>query len=280
MSKHRFHRCSFLAKAACAGGWLAGAPYVWSQPRSGKPSSNEGLGVLAIGVRGRGPVVAVGSCAFGRVNACCDVDTASRDKFLTHLAEVQTQKPAYYEDYRKALEHPGVDVITIGTSDHGHTRILLDAVRAGKDVYVEKPMALTIDDGKIAGKLIRETGRVVQTDRGRRADDTHAQFRRVRAPPLRADFRRVDPSSGDDHVPGGQYLDTHRPQDHMGSRVRGDRRRRGSKRAAPPRVPRSVGISGHLPHPVIPCSTVSLPVTISPSRRIVCRSRVEDRPTS
>jgi predicted dehydrogenase len=166
----RLNRRSFLGRAVGAGTVLAAVPYFHCRAQSKELSANDGLGVLAIGVRGRGAAVAVGACEFGRVVACCDVDTASRDKFMKHLAEVQTEKPAFYCDYRKALEHPGVDVVTIGTPDHWHTKILIDAVRAGKDVYVEKPMSLTIDEGKIVGKVVKETGRVVQVGTQQRSE--------------------------------------------------------------------------------------------------------------
>jgi predicted dehydrogenase len=171
MCQH-FNRRSFLVRGMAAGTAFAGAPYVYSprQTQAQRLSANEGLGVLAIGVRGRGAAVAVGSCEFGRVVACCDVDTASRDKFSKHLAEVQAEKPAFYGDYRKALEHPGVDVVTIGTPDHWHTKILIDAVRACKDVYVEKPMSLTIDEGKIVCDVVKETGRVVQVGTQQRSE--------------------------------------------------------------------------------------------------------------
>ncbi len=63
-----------------------------------------------------------------------------------------------------------IDVVTIGTPDHWHAKILIDACRAGKDVYCEKPLTLTVDEGKHIRKAVRETGRIVQVGSWQRSD--------------------------------------------------------------------------------------------------------------
>jgi myo-inositol 2-dehydrogenase/D-chiro-inositol 1-dehydrogenase len=75
-----------------------------------------------------------------------------------------------YEDYRKMLERSDLDVIMIGTPDHWHTAMVIDACRAGKDVYCEKPLTLTIDEGKRMRGVVAETGRVVQVGTWQRSD--------------------------------------------------------------------------------------------------------------
>ena len=71
-------------------------------------------------------------------------------------------KPEIYEDYRKLLERPDIDVVTNGTPDHWHTAINIAALKAKKDVYGEKPLTLTIDEGKLLCKTVEETGRIFQ----------------------------------------------------------------------------------------------------------------------
>ncbi|MEZ5951905.1 MAG: Gfo/Idh/MocA family oxidoreductase, partial [Planctomycetaceae bacterium] len=74
------------------------------------------------------------------------------------------------EDYRDLLKRKDVDVVLIGTPDHWHAKMIIDACRAGKDVYCEKPLTLTIDEGKRIRNVVAETGRVVQVGSWQRSD--------------------------------------------------------------------------------------------------------------
>jgi predicted dehydrogenase len=130
----------------------------------------DGLNFLAIGVGGRGSSDALAASRYGHVVACCDVDSAQIDAFLGKLAKGQTSKPDQYKDYRKALERKDIDAVTIGTPDHWHTPILLAALQAGKDVYCEKPLTLTIDEGKRICRAVRESKRVVQVGTQQRTE--------------------------------------------------------------------------------------------------------------
>lgn len=95
---------------------------------------------------------------FGNIVAVCDVDAnragEKADKFKAE---------ARYSDFRKAIAHKGVDVVVNATPDHWHTLVNLHAMRQGKDVYSEKPLTLTIDEGKKLVAVARETQRILQT---------------------------------------------------------------------------------------------------------------------
>lgn len=91
--------------------------------------------------------------------AVCDVDTNHREKARVKLGDGKAQA---FGDYRKVLEMPAVDVVYIATPDHWHTKILIEAMKCGKDVYCEKPLTLTIDEGKQIRRVQKETGAVVQ----------------------------------------------------------------------------------------------------------------------
>ena len=170
MSRTKSTRRAFLKNALGTGAGILAAPYISTSSFAKVSSANEAVAVLAVGVRARGAAVAIGTTYFGRVVACCDVDTACSDSFLAQLSKYQKSKPDVYKDYRKALERNDVDVVTIGTPDHWHTKMVIDAVKAGKDVYVEKPMTLTIDEGKLICRQVMETGRVVQVGTQQRSE--------------------------------------------------------------------------------------------------------------
>ena len=75
-----------------------------------------------------------------------------------------------YQDYRYILDNKDIDFVTIGTTDHWHTRIAIQAMQAGKDVYCEKPLTLTIEEGKQICKVTKETGRVFQVGTQQRSE--------------------------------------------------------------------------------------------------------------
>ena len=126
----------------------------------------ERAGVGAIGLRYQGSVDAHKAALYGDIVAVCDVDKNVRDQAKAAFGST----PGAYENYRDLLKRKDVDIVVIGTPDHWHTQIAADAMRAGKDVYVEKPLTLTIDEGKFLRKIGQETGRVVQVGSWQRSD--------------------------------------------------------------------------------------------------------------
>ena len=148
-------------------------PYVFTAhaEQATRPSSaNDRFRIGAIGMRYQGTVITEKAREYGDVVAICDVDRHVREQARSSFGST----PAIYEDYRALLNRKDVDVVMIGTPDHWHTKMLIDACRAGKDVYIEKPLTLTLDEGKQLTKVVRETGRVVQVGSWHRSD---ARFR-------------------------------------------------------------------------------------------------------
>ncbi len=90
---------------------------------------------------------------------------------MRRISGIRCKGKAYvYEDYRKLLDRNDIDAVVIGTPDHWHTRICIDAMKAGKDVYCEKPLTLTIDEGKKLCEVAKATKRVVQVGTQQRSD--------------------------------------------------------------------------------------------------------------
>jgi predicted dehydrogenase len=166
----RFSRREVI-KAGAAGFGLAGLPRWYAddalaqEPPVPSDSPNERPGILLVGCGGMGRADANNALRFGRIIAVCDVD----EKHAAQAAE-QFKAEQKYSDFRKAITHQGVDVVINGTPDHWHTLVNIHALRAGKDVYSEKPLTLTIEEGQKLVDVARETGRVLQTGSQQRSD--------------------------------------------------------------------------------------------------------------
>ncbi len=127
---------------------------------------NERIGFGGIGLRYQGSVDLHTANQFGEVVAVCDVDKNVRDQSKASFGS----RPASYERYQDLLKNKNVDAVIIGTPDHWHVQIAADALRAGKHVYVEKPLTLTIQEGLFLREVVRETGKVLQVGSWQRSD--------------------------------------------------------------------------------------------------------------
>jgi myo-inositol 2-dehydrogenase / D-chiro-inositol 1-dehydrogenase len=173
MSNSSLSRRTFIA-STLAGGSVLGTslPGVFSSPQTAvgqekPPQKVERIGIGAIGLRYQGSVIANKAQLYGDIVAVCDVDRNVRDQAKAAFGST----PHSSEDYRELLARKNVDVVTIGSPDHWHTKMVIDACRAGKDVYCEKPLTLTIDEGRLLTRVVKETGRVVQVGSWQRSDD-------------------------------------------------------------------------------------------------------------
>jgi predicted dehydrogenase len=162
--------------AAAAGLWLH------RQARaSGFRSANDRPRVAAIGTGSRwcqkatgvdGPHGAAPSFRqFGDYIAVSDVDSQRMERAAALVKEWSGIAPAQASDYREILDDPKIDVVHISTPDHWHAKIAIEAMLAGKDVYCEKPMTLTIAEGQLICETCRQTGRIVQIGTQQRSDE-------------------------------------------------------------------------------------------------------------
>ncbi len=128
----------------------------------GYQASNDRPVFATIGLRNQGWAITSKSFKFADFAALADVDANVLAENVEKVEKAQGKKPDAYKDYRKILERKDIDAVMIATPDHWHTKICVEAMRAGKDVYCEKPLTLTIDEGKLIEKVVKETGRVFQ----------------------------------------------------------------------------------------------------------------------
>jgi predicted dehydrogenase len=161
-----------LLKSAVAGSAAAALPSWFLRdlaPRAcaGERSPNARPQVALIGCGGMGIVDAKLAERFGDIAAVCDVDRSHAER-----AQETFKRATVFDDYRKVCDLSGLDVVINATPDHWHTLINLRAIRSGKDVYSEKPLTLTIDEGKRLVAAVKETGRILQTGSQQRSDHT------------------------------------------------------------------------------------------------------------
>ena len=112
-----------------------------------------------------------------RVVAGCDVYDIKRERFYNRVSKFYADKgikkgaPTMYEDYNELLARTDIDAVVIATPDHWHAAIAIAACKAGKDIYLEKPMTLTIYEGQQLVKAVRKYGRVFQLGSQQRSSE-------------------------------------------------------------------------------------------------------------
>ena len=117
-----------------------------------------------------------------RYVALCDLDAKRlaagkkyvEDYYAKKTGSADAVKVKTFGDYRELLQMPGIDAVAISTPDHWHAELVIAAALAGKDVYVQKPLSMTLAEGRVVSDLIRAKGRIFQIGSQQRSN---AQFR-------------------------------------------------------------------------------------------------------
>ncbi len=144
------------------------------------------VGVIGAGGRGRfmtGEFKEIGA----QMDAVCDV---YEPNLKAGLAAANTGARAY-TDYRRLLEDKEIDAVLVATPDHWHAQMVIDAVEAGKDVYVEKPMCHTIEEGFRMVEAVRRTKRIVTVGTQRRSSPLFQEAAKFVTPERLGDIRLV-----------------------------------------------------------------------------------------
>lgn len=156
-----YSRRHFFA-AATSGLALSAMPRWWlaeAEAQTAKPAvAADGPGIALVGYGSRAMANGKDAARFGPVVAVCDVD---EDRL--GVAKAAFPKAQLYRDFRDVLQRKDVGVVVCSTVDHWHALVSLATMRAGKDVYCEKPLTLTVEEGQRLVRVARETGRVFQT---------------------------------------------------------------------------------------------------------------------
>jgi len=153
-------------------GAVCGAPYLISSAAlgaEGRPAAGNRITTALIGSGGRGQQIIAGG---DKVVAVCDVDAKHRAAAKAQIDAMSGNKDcAAYGDFREVLARDDVDAVVVATPDHWHVPIAAAAVKAGKAVYVEKPLTVTIREGRLLAELVRRYGAIVQVGSQQRSDE-------------------------------------------------------------------------------------------------------------
>ena len=153
-------RRRFLQTMAAAGAASFALPSI--RRACGAEAAGDRPVFATIGLRNQGWAITSKTFKFADFAALADVDSKVLGTYVEQTEKKQGKKPDAYKDYRKVLDRQDVDAVMVATPDHWHTKIVIEAMQAGKDVYCEKPLTLTIDEGKLIEKAVKATGRVFQ----------------------------------------------------------------------------------------------------------------------
>jgi len=155
-------RCGMLAAMTGLPLWFVERQQLEAAETTKVPAPNDRPGIGIVGCGGMGKGDATNAANYGNILAVCDVDENHAADFAKNFT-VEGRVPAIYHDFRKLMERDDIHVIVNATPDHWHTLVNMAAARAHKDIYGEKPLTLTIDEGRHIIKTVRDNGVVLQT---------------------------------------------------------------------------------------------------------------------
>ena len=182
--RNQFTRRQFLKTASAA---AATAPFFLSSglAASGQKGPNDRitLGFIGTGTQGRGLLHNFLNQPDTQVVAVCDVDTTRRehhrkivDDFYSAKGNKEVKACAEYKEFPELIARQDIDAVVIATPDHWHAYIAIAACNAGKDIYCEKPLSLTIHEARAMVNAVRKNNRVFQTGSMQRSS---SEFRKA-----------------------------------------------------------------------------------------------------
>jgi len=180
MSRRALGRREFLKGAAAMAAPLVVPSSVLGLGGRTAPSQRITIGLIGHGEMGQHHLARLVGDPSLQVLAVCDVDRLRRQEgqrrveatYAASLPAGAYRGCAAYNDYRELLARPDIDAVVIVTPDHWHALQAIDAAKAGKDIYCEKPVSLTIQEGRQIVDAVRRSGRVFQTGTQYRSNPT------------------------------------------------------------------------------------------------------------
>ena len=170
---HQNTRRDFIKTSAAAAAASSVPYFAWNPKAFANQDANDKPNIGCIGVGSMGSGDARAHARFGNIVAVCDVDErhALRAKNDGNIGRGQADA---YEDYRKVLDRDDIDVVSVVTPDHWHVKIAIEALEAGKHVFCQKPLTLTLEENQLIRRACEKhkdkiffVGTQQRSDRGR-----------------------------------------------------------------------------------------------------------------
>ena len=180
-------RREFLKATTATAAAVVSVPYIITSSAlgaEGRPPASDRVVMGAIGVGGRGTGNMRGFMGFGQVQmvAVCDVKKPHRDRAKGHVdGRYKNTDCKAYVDFRELVVRDDIDAVCVGTPDHWHAINVIQACRHGKDAFCEKPLTLTVREGRVMVETARRFGRVVSSGSQRVIGDYGRLAREVRS---------------------------------------------------------------------------------------------------
>ncbi|HJO37774.1 MAG: Gfo/Idh/MocA family oxidoreductase [Vicinamibacterales bacterium] len=162
-------RRRFLEHSAAAGVGLATLSTADLWAAQSAPTDRIGVGVIGCNGMGFSDIQSMLKRPEAECVALCDVDASVLARRAGDIERMTGTKPPVYGDFRRILENPDVDAVVIGTPDHWHCLQMVMACEASKDVYVEKPLANSIEECRLMVSAAERYDRVVQVGQWQRS---------------------------------------------------------------------------------------------------------------
>jgi predicted dehydrogenase len=143
------------------------------------PSNQIVLGVIGAGGRGNFVMGVFQKNAAVRVGAICDVYEPNLERGLSNASKVAGNHPKAYRNYKELLADKDIQAVLIATPEHWHAQMVLDALAAGKDVYVEKPLCQTPEQGMQLVEAEKKSKNIIQCGMQRRSYDLYLEGRKI-----------------------------------------------------------------------------------------------------
>ena len=182
------------AKASAATMIISGMPTIVPARVFGKNSPSNTINVASIGcgrISTTHDMPEIAKNAGARIIAVCDLDRNRANMAPATVKNLYSKASQYnggltgdwdikvYNDYKELLLNKDIDAVHVSLPDHQHAIVSVHAVNAGKDVYLQKPAALTIEEGRILANAVKKTGRILQMGSQQRGNNPWPQFKKA-----------------------------------------------------------------------------------------------------